>query len=118
MPNFANIVITGHIGGDWKLTYLSDNTPVLRFNVAVNTGYGDKKTCTWYRCSMFGRQAESVNPHLAKGKAVTISGEPRLSSYTSEQGKVFTNIEIRVNQFAFAGGGQSAGGADTDAVPF
>lgn len=106
MPNFANIVLTGHIGKDPELTYLPDGTPVLRFSLAVNTGVRDRKVCSWYRCVMFGRQGESISQYLAKGKAVTISGEPTINNFTSDQGIKYTNVDVRVNSFAFAGSGE------------
>jgi len=103
MPNFASITLTGHCGPDPKLAFLTDGTPILRFSLAVNTGWKGKKVCTWYRCSMFGKQAESINKYMSKGKAVTVCGEPSLSTYTNDSGKTFTNIEVRVDRFSFAG---------------
>jgi len=103
MPNFASINLIGHCGPDPKLSFLPDGTPILRFSLAVNTGWKDKKVCTWYRCSLFGRQAEGISKYLNKGKAVVISGEPSLSVYNSDNGKTYTNIEVRVVRFGFAG---------------
>ncbi len=108
MPNFANIVLTGHIGKDPELNYLPDGTPVLRFTLAVNTGLKDRKVCSWYRCVMFGKQGESISQYLAKGKAVTISGEPAINNFTSDKGIKYTNIDVRVDRFSFAGDNHEA----------
>jgi len=108
MPNFASITLTGHCGPDPKLAFLTDGTPILRFSLAVNTGWKDRKVCTWYRCSLFGKQAESIHKYMAKGKAVTVCGEPSLSTYTNDSGKIFTNIEVRVDRFSFAGDNHEA----------
>ena len=130
MPNFANIVLTGHLGPEPTLSYTTDGTPVLRFSLAVNTGFKDRKTCSWYRCVMFGKQAESVSQYLSKGKAVTVAGEPSISDYTNDNGVKYTNIDVRVNSFAFAGDGRVqqaegnvkdkpvTGHPDDDTIPF
>lgn len=126
MPNFANIVLTGHLGKDPELTYLPNGTPVLRFSLAVNTGLKDRKVCSWYHCVMFGKQGEAVCQYLAKGKAVTVSGEPAINNFKNDQGVKYTNVDVRVNSFAFAGSGKTNSGhqeagddqSPDDAVPF
>lgn len=106
------------MGPDPQLSYIaSNNTPVLRFNLAVNTGYKDKTHCSWYRCSYFGERAETLAPHLAKGKFLLVTGEPEIKDFTNEAGKTFRNVEVRVKDIDFLGtgsGAPAAGGATED----
>ena len=83
MPNFNQIIICGHVGNAEELKKLPNDTPVIRFSIAGNTGFGDKKKTTWYRCSLFGKQAQSVQPFITKGKAVQVVGEHSNSEWTS-----------------------------------
>ena len=125
MPNFALITITGHLGKDAELKSTASGTPILKFSVAVNTGIKEKK-CSWYNCAMFGKQAEALAQYLTKGKAVTVAGEPSINKFTSDNGTQYTNVDVKVNQFAFAGGNDNSGNQsqeqsvpdDNDQIPF
>ena len=65
-----SIVIVGNLGKDPEMRYLKDGTPVTSLSVASND-YG--KT-TWFRVSVFGKQAENCNNFLAKGRKVAVNG--------------------------------------------
>lgn len=121
--SFANIVLSGHLGAEPELSYTTNDTAVLRFSIAVNTGYKDRKTCSWYKCVMFGKQAEALRQHLGKGKAVIVAGEPSISTFTNDSGVKFTNVDVQVNSLSFvggnngnSGGNSSSGSAET--LPF
>lgn len=73
MPNFANVQLMGHLGQDPESSYIGE-TPVLRFSLAVNTGFKEKKTTSWYRCAMFGTRAKAVAPMLSKGSRSCFGG--------------------------------------------
>lgn len=127
MPNFANIVITGHLGGDAEVSYTPDNTAVLRFSLAVNTGLGARRVCSWYRCVMFGNRGVNLQPHLTKGKAVTVAGEPAIVSFTNAHGTEKVSVDVRVDNLSFAGAAEPnsvpqtptiKGMPETDDIPF
>jgi single stranded DNA-binding protein len=101
MAHFALIVLTGHIGRDAELTYLSTGTAVLKFSLAVNTGSKDKQTLSWYSVAFFGSRAEKLAPWLTKGKGVIVSGEPTIRQWTSQAGKQGTSVEVRANDIIF-----------------
>ena len=101
MPNMALIVVTGHLGQDMEVKYLQDGTPIGRFSLAVSTGYKDKKTTTWYRCSMFGKRAESMRQHMLKGRAFCVVGEPSAREWVGDNGVKHTSGEIRVSDVQF-----------------
>ena len=102
MPNFASATITGHLGRDPE-TRQAGSSSVTSFSVAVNTGYGERKTCTWWNVSVWGKRGETAAQHLHKGDAVTISGEPALRKYESN-GEERQSLDIEAHQWAFAGG--------------
>ena len=102
MPNHALCVLTGHIGKVEEIKFLSTGDPVLRFSLAVNTGYGDKKTCSWYDCSMFGKRAEKIATMLHKGAPLTVVGEPSIRKWESN-GKSGTSVSVRVSDIVLLG---------------
>lgn len=104
MPNMAIIVLTGHIGGTPELKYLNDGTPVMKFSLCVNTGYGERKSASWYNCSMFGKRVEKLAQYIGKGKPITIHGEPSIRKWKSETtGKEGTSVEVRVADIILLG---------------
>ena len=112
MPNHALIVITGHIGKVEEIKFLANGgTPILRFSLCVNTGFGDKKTASWYDCSMFGNRCEKLAQFLAKGKPITVVGEPSIRKWEKD-GKAGTAVSVRVSEIVFLGSRDDHAAAD------
>ena len=107
MPNFANISIAGHIGGEIE-TRDAGSTTVTNFSVAVNTGYGERECCTWWRVSVWGKRGQAAQEHLEKGSAVIVSGEPQNRKYDGKNGEAYS-LEIGNADWTFAGAKSQAG---------
>ncbi|MBK7786885.1 MAG: single-stranded DNA-binding protein [Gemmatimonadetes bacterium] len=76
---------TGRLGRDAEQKYLPNGTAVTEFSVAVDVGFGDKKTTLWPRCC-FGDQA-SVAQYLLKGQQVGVSGSVNMREWTARTAK-------------------------------
>ncbi len=96
MPNHALAVLTGHLARDPELRYINDK-PILRFTIGVSTGYGDKKTTTWWKCSAFGERYAKISSYISKGKAVTVIGEPSTQAWNDNNGLQRIDAVLRVN---------------------
>jgi len=81
----------GNLGQD-AVVEMAGNTPVLKFSVANNIGWGEKRQTMWIGCSLFGQRAEKLQQFLPKGTKVFVYGE--LSMNTSSQGKSFLNLNV------------------------
>jgi single-strand DNA-binding protein len=101
MPNHSHITIVGHLGRDPELKVTPKGVAVCKFSVAVNTGYGDNKTTTWWNITLFNKQAETAAKGLSKGKVVLVEGEPQVRSYTKTDGTKGTSPEITASRFVF-----------------
>jgi single-strand DNA-binding protein len=90
------------LGADPELKYLPDGTPILNLRAAAN---GSKKDAppTWLSCSLFGKRAESLAPHLHKGDALVIYGTLSTREYESK-GEKRMAVEVRLDDIDFAGG--------------
>ena len=107
-----NITIAGQLGKDAETRYLPNGDAVCNFSVADSQGK-DKPTI-WWRCSLFGKRAESLAQYLTKGQAVTVSGQITEREYQKD-GATMRAMEIRVQDVALQGGKRDAAPAPRQA---
>ena len=97
---------TGNLGKDAEVRVTTTGKSVCSFSVAVKSGFGDKASTTWVRCTLWGKRGESLAPYLIKGQQVVVSGEAKLSEWTNRDGENKANLECRVNDVTLVGGKQ------------
>ena len=88
---------TGGLGKDCIKKFTQKGDAVTSFSVAVNSGFGENKVTTWANCTLWGKQAESLEPYLLKGVTVGISGELTLRKYENKDGTKDSNLDVRVS---------------------
>ena len=123
---YQKLVIVGRLGRDPEMRYMPDGTAVTSLNVATDRRWTDKNTgqpvqeTTWFRVSVWGRQAETVNQYLSKGKQVLIEGhlrpDPQTGSprmYTRQDGTMGTSFEMTAELVRFLGGREDGGGSSS-----
>ena len=77
---YQKIFIVGHCGSNPEQRFTPSGDPVTRFSVATSRKYGEKDETTWFRVSVWGKQAESCNTYLSKGSKVLVEGRLRPDS--------------------------------------
>ena len=118
----ATLVATGRLGRDAEIRTVGQNK-VASFSIAVDQGFGDKKTTMWVDCAYWGTRGEKVAPYLTKGTIVEISGEPSIRTYESK-GTTKAVMQVRVDSLKLHGGGQDkepaakADNSDDEPMPF
>jgi len=101
-----NISVIGRLARDGESKQVG-STALYEFTVADSQGYGDKKTTNWFKCQLWGKQAESaVTQYLVKGAQVAIFGELTLREFVNKEGAKQISAEIRVNKIELLGGKQ------------
>ena len=95
--SFHTIIIVGNLGRDPEMRYAPNGNAVTSLNVASNRQYTDSagqrvKETTWFRISVWGKQAESCNTYLQKGSSVLVEGELRPDKETGNP-RVFTRSD-------------------------
>jgi len=141
---YQKIIVVGNLGGDPEMRYMPDGTAVTNFSLASNRRWTDGATgqprdeTTWFRVSVWRKQAETVNQYLSKGSKVLVegrlrpdpaSGGPR--TYTRQDGTVGASFEITADTVRFLSSRdednsyssgdddyQSAPAAEEDDIPF
>ncbi|HLF01332.1 MAG TPA: single-stranded DNA-binding protein [Anaerolineales bacterium] len=118
---YQKIIIAGNLGKDPEMRYAPNGDAVTSFNVATNRKYTDKngqkvEEVTWFRVSVWGKQAETCNQYLKKGRAVLVEGRlqadkatggPR--TYQRQDGTTGSSFEVTAESVRFLGGGPRDG---------
>jgi single-strand DNA-binding protein len=120
---YQSLTIIGRLGKDPEMRYMPSGDPVTSFSVATDRSYNDKnsqrvKETTWFRVSVFGKQAENANTYLHKGSMVLVEGrlatDPKTNGpriWTGQDGTVHASFEMVANQLRFLSPKSEGGGA-------
>ncbi len=95
------------------MRYAPNGDAVTNLNVATNRKYTDKsgqlvKETTWFRVSVWGKQAEACNQYLKKGSLVLVEGRlqadkstggPRV--FSRQDGTSGASFEMTANEVKF-----------------
>jgi|SRR5437660_3730443 len=117
--SFNKIILVGNLGRDPELRYTPDGTPVCNFSLATNERRRDPKTgenndiTTWFRVTLWRRQAETASQYLSRGKSVYIEGRLRVEEWTDRDGKQRHTLEVNATDMQFIG----ARGDEANAAP-
>ncbi|HEY6803495.1 MAG TPA: single-stranded DNA-binding protein [Pyrinomonadaceae bacterium] len=112
--SFNKITLVGNLGRDPELRYTPQGTPVCTFSMATNDRRKDKNgemqdQTTWFRVTLWNRQAETASQYLHKGKPVYIEGRLRVEEYTDRDGKQRYALEVTATDMQFIGSRQDEG---------
>lgn len=105
MASMSKIMIIGNVGRDPELKMTGNGRPVCEFSVAVNrvTGRGPggerEQETDWYRVSCWGKQAETAQQLITKGRLVFIEGRFQAREWTGKDDQKRISLEISANDF-------------------
>lgn len=110
--SFNKIILVGNLGRDPELRYTPQGTPVCSFSLATNERRKDRSgemqdQTTWFRVTLWGRQAETASQYLTKGRPVYIEGRLRVEEWTDRDGKPRHTLEVTATDMQFIGGGRT-----------
>ncbi len=128
---YQKIIIIGNLGRDPEMRYTPDGSPVTSFSVATSRRYGEKDETTWFRVTVWNKQAESCNQYLHKGSKVLVEGRLRPdangspSVFQRRDGSWGASFDLTADTVRFLSpkgeeaGGQNFGPMDDDEdIPF
>lgn len=106
--SFNKIIIVGNLGRDPELRYTPQGNAVCSFSVATNEKRKDKNgdlqdVTTWFRITLWGKQAEAASKYLTKGRPVYIEGRLRIEEYTDRDGNQRQSLEVTATDMQFIG---------------
>jgi len=116
---FHTVIVVGNLGRDPEMRYTPSGQAVTNLSVATSRKYTDSSgeqhdETIWFRVSVWGRQAETVNQYLRKGRQVLIegrlvpdeNGNPRI--WNRQDGSPAASFEINAQTVRFLGGRDDA----------
>lgn len=128
--SFNKIIVVGNLGRDPELRYTPQGSAVCNFSIATNEKKRDKAgdlqdVTTWFRVTLWNKQAENASKYLTKGSSVYIEGRLRVEEWADKDGKNRFTLEVNGTDMQFLSGGSrsdemsgdSGGGDDNFAAP-
>jgi single-strand DNA-binding protein len=109
--SFHKTIIMGNLGRDPEVRYAANGDAIANFSVAITEKYQEQERTTWYRVSVFGKQAEAAGKHLKKGASVLVEGRMGERKWQDKEGVERTTWELRADLWRFAGG-RASGSSD------
>ena len=120
---YQTLIIIGNLGRDPEMRYTPTGQQVTSFSVATSRSYtnpaGERvDETTWFRVTVWGKQAENCNQYLHKGSKVLVEGRlnpdpktggPRL--WQRQDGATSASFEVTANTVRFLSSrGEGSGG--------
>ena len=107
MSNFNLVVLMGNLTREPKLSYTASQTAVVTFGLAVNRTFSKQDGSTgsevcFVECEAWGKRAEVISKHFAKGKAIHIQGRLKYESWEKDQ-ETRSKLLVVVENFEFVG---------------
>ena len=110
--SYQKIVLVGNVGRDVEMRYTPDGIAVANFSLATSeyAGAGNPKQTTWWKVTVWRKQAETVAEHVKKGGQVLVegkmtpdkeSGGPRV--WVDSNGNSRASYEMTADRVVFLG---------------
>ena len=113
--SFNKIIVVGNLGRDPELRYTPQGTAVCSFTMATNErrkgqAGEPQDVTTWFRVTVWGKQAETVSKYLTKGRNVYVEGRLHVGEWSDKEGKQRYTLEVNATDVRFIDGGQGVEG--------
>lgn len=79
------VIIEGNLTRDPEMRYTPSGKAVTEFSVAVNEGFGEKRTTEYIDCQAWDRLAESVAETGRKGGHLTVVGRLTVDTWNDRE---------------------------------
>lgn len=103
------VVLIGRLTRDPDLSYTPNTqTAACSFTIAVDRPRkdGQNQGADFIRIAVFGKQAETCDRYLSKGRQVAVEGRIKTGSYVNREGQTVYTTDIVADKVEFLGGAQ------------
>jgi single-strand DNA-binding protein len=120
MGSVNKVILVGNLGRDAELRYTPGGAAVATLNLATTEVWNDKggqrqEKTEWHRVVLWGKQAESLQEYLTKGKQIYVEGRLQTRQWDDKDGNKRYTTEIKADRITLLGGGGGGGrGASMD----
>ena len=115
MGSLNKVFLIGNLGRDAEQRHTTSGRAVSNFTLATTDNWTDKSSgqrqerTEWHRVVLWGRQAESLQPYLTKGKQICVEGRLQTREWNDRDGNKRSTTEVQADRITLLGG---RGGSD------
>jgi single-strand DNA-binding protein len=117
MGSVNKVILVGNLGRDAELRYTPGGAAIAKFSLATTEKWTDKsgsmqERTEWHNIDLWGKQAETLNEYLRKGKQVYVEGRLQTDEYTDKEGVKRKSTRVRCDRVVLLGGGGGGRGVE------
>jgi single-strand DNA-binding protein len=106
MASLNKVMLIGNLGSDPEMRFTPNGNPVTSFRMATSRSFLDsdgerKQETEWFTVVVWGKQAESCNQFMSKGRQVYVEGRLRTRSWEGQDGQKRFRTEVVANRVIF-----------------
>ena len=114
MGSVNKVILVGNLGRDAELRYTPGGSAVATLNMATTEVWNDKQgqkqeKTEWHRVVLWGKQAESLQEYLTKGKQIYVEGRLQTRQWDDKDGNKRYTTEVKADRITLLGGGGGGG---------
>jgi len=103
------LILIGNLGKDPELRYTPQGDAVANFSICINSKQKDKsgelvETPTWFRVTLWRKQAENAAKYLTKGSSVYVEGRLSVEEWVDRDSKNRYTLNVAATDMHFIGG--------------
>ena len=107
MGSVNKVILVGNLGRDAEVRFTPGGSPVASFSIATTENWtskdGQKQEKTeWHRIVLWGKQAETLQPYLTKGKQIYLEGRLETRSWEKD-GQKHNTTEVKADKIVLLG---------------
>lgn len=102
MHDYNRVTLTGRLTRDPVLRTTNGGTSVVEVGFASNSKYNDKEETLYVDLEFWGKAAEIIAEHAAKGKQLLVEGKLKMDNWEKD-GQKHTKLYVTVQDFKFIG---------------
>lgn len=107
-------VFQGNVSREPELRFSASGAAFCKFGLAVNYGWGDKKTVSFLNMTAFAKTAEAIGNYINKGSKVTVRCHVQTGSYEKDDGTKVYTTDFIVDEIDFPSKKESQGQPQED----
>jgi len=123
MGSVNKVILVGNLGRDAEMRFTPGGQAVATLNLATTEQWNDREgqrqeKTEWHRIVLWGKQAESLQQYLVKGKQIYVEGRLQTRQWDDKDGNKRYTTEIKADRITLlgsGGGGGRSGGFERDA---
>ena len=110
MGSVNKVILVGNLGRDAELRFTPGGAAVANFSIATTETWTDKNSgerreqTEWHRVVLWGKQAETLNEYLKKGRQIYVEGRLQTRQWDDRDGNKRYTTEVRSDRLVLLGG--------------